>query len=46
MKNGDLGNRLYCGGDKPTYVRSYTRIRYGKQESVREHCRGSWGSRR
>lgn len=39
------GNHLYCGGDKPTHVRSYIRVRFGKVENVCEHCRGAWGSR-
>lgn len=40
------GNHLYCGGDKPTHVKAYTRVRFGKVERVREHCRGFWGSRK
>ena len=40
------GNHLYCGGDKPTHVKAYTRVRLGRIEHVREHCRGFWGSRK
>lgn len=39
-------NRLYCGGDKPARVRAYTRVRYGRIEFVRSHCRANWGSLR
>lgn len=34
-----LGNGLYCGGDKPVHVCAYVRIRFGRVEYVREHCR-------
>mgnify|MGYP003296361759 FL=1 len=40
-----FGNHLYCGGDKPVRVRAYYRVRNGKLEFVRQHCRGAWGSR-
>lgn len=42
----ESGTRLYCGGDKPVRVRAYTRVRYGRVESVCAHCRGNWGSRK
>jgi hypothetical protein len=32
-------NRLYCGGDKPVRVRAYYRVRLGRLEFVRSHCR-------
>ncbi|MBO7343660.1 MAG: hypothetical protein J6U45_06480 [Alistipes sp.] len=41
-----FGGHLYCGGDKPVHVRAYTRMRRGRIEFVRQHCRGAWGSRR
>lgn len=39
---------VYCQLDwrKPVYVRSYTRIRYGKVEFVHEHRRAAWGSKK
>lgn len=39
-------NRLYCGGDKPVRVRAYYRVRLGRLEFVRSHCRANWGSHR
>lgn len=41
----ESGTRLYCGADKPVHIRAYTRVRFGRIEFVREHCRGNWGSR-
>lgn len=41
-----IGGHLYCGVDKPVHVRAYTRVRFGRLEYVREHCRRSWGSAR
>jgi len=28
-----------CFGDKPVFVRVYTRTRFGRKERVRAHCR-------
>lgn len=42
--NEQSGIRLYCGGDKPVRVRAYTRVRLGRLEFVRSHCRATWGS--
>lgn len=39
-----IGNGLYCGADKPVHVCAYTRVRFGRIEFVREHCRSEWGS--
>lgn len=33
-------------GDKLVHVRSYSRIRNGRFEWVREHYRAAWGSKR
>ncbi|MDC2657792.1 hypothetical protein, partial [Bacteroides ovatus] len=33
-------------GDKSVHVRSYSRIRNGRFEWVREHYRAAWGSKR
>ena len=38
-------SRLFCGVDKPVHVNAYTRIRFGRIEYVREHCRGRRNSR-
>ena len=38
-------SRLFCGVDKPVHVNAYTRIRFGRMEHVREHCRGRRNSR-
>jgi len=45
-ENISVGDYLHSGGDKPTYVRAYTRFRNGKIENVREHCRVHWGTRK
>lgn len=41
-------NRIYCQyiGDKSVHVRSYSRIRNGRFEWVREHYRAAWGSKK
>ena len=36
--------KLFCGADRPVHVNTYTRVRFGKTEQVREHCRSEWGS--
>lgn len=38
------GRKLFCGADRPVFVNAYTRVRFGKTEQVREHCRSSWGT--
>lgn len=39
-----IGRKLFCGADRPVHVNAYIRVRFGKFEFVREHCRSEWGS--
>lgn len=34
---------LFCGADKPVHVCAYIRVRFGRVENVREHCRSKRG---
>ena len=38
------GRKLFCGADRPVHVNAYIRVRFGKFEFVREHCRSAEGA--